>query len=403
LANLYDEIGRFVEAIEYWNRAISNIPSFGMALGNMGIGLTHYAHSLYDPGHRNIFLQRALSCIEIALETPLHPSAKQSFERKREQILAQLPSEAQDQEIDMTGYSIGDSEQETEYRQWCFTNGLFLNPLNDLGAYPIAAQDVFTAPSIVYGLSETPYYHGLFNQLKQEFVSARYFYYEGIKATSVHFSDKEVLLYNTLDYPIYSLAAEKIKVAYRMAYSLFDKIAYLLNAYLALVIPERRISFRTIWYRNQQRRNGLKAEFENHPNWPLRGLFWLSKDLFEDQEGFKDSTEPDARDLAEIRNHLEHKYLKLHSELLWELRPNSTGDEATPDAFLMFRDDLAFSLYHRDFESKTLRLLKIARAAMIYLSLSIHREEYLRQQQEPDSRETIVGQNLDIWRDEWKV
>jgi hypothetical protein len=402
LANLYDTVGRFVEAIEYWRRAVSIIPSFEMALGNMGVGLTHYAYSLYDPGHRNVFLQRALSYLESALTTQLHPSARQSFENKRLEIIAQVPSDMQNQDFDLTGYSLGDSELEVEYRQWCLANGLFLNPLNDIGSYPIAAQDIFTAPSVVYGLSEAPHYHGYFNQLKQEFVSARYFYYEGIKATSVHFSDKDVLLYNTLDYPLYSLASERVKVAFRMAYSLFDKISYLLNAYLTLGIPEKQVKFGTIWYRRQQRKKGLKPEFENRQNWPLRGLFWLSKDLFEDKEGFKDSTEPEARDLAEIRNHLEHKYLKLHSESLSGFGSNSIDTETVSESSSMFRDNLAFSLYHGDFETKTLRLLKVARAALIYLSLSIHCEEYLRQQ-ESDSSRIIVGQELDIWRDEWKL
>jgi LA2681-like HEPN len=42
-------------------------------------------------------------------------------------------------------------------------------------------------------------------------------------------------LYNTLDYPTYSVAIEKVKAAYRLAYSLFDKIAFFLNAYLDLL------------------------------------------------------------------------------------------------------------------------------------------------------------------------
>lgn len=395
LANLYDTVGRFVEAIEYWHRAVCLIPTFGMALGNMGIGLTHYAYSMYDPGHFNVFLQRALSCLESARETQLHPDAKQAFEGKISEITILLPEIMRDQDFDVMSHSLGDSEPEVEYRQWCLTNGLFLNPLNDLGPYPIAARDIFTAPSIVYGLGEAPSYHGLFNQIKQEFVSARYFYYEGVKSTSVHFSDRDVLLYNTLDYPLYSLASERIKASFRITYSLFDKITYLLNAYLALGIPERQVNFRTIWYKNQQRSEGLKPGFQNRENWPLRGLFWLSKDLFENQEGFKDSTEPDARDLSEIRNQLEHKYLKLHSESLWN---RSAVDEAAS----MFRDDLAFSVYHRDFERKTLRLLKLARAAIIYLSLSLHREEHLRWKGADSTRKT-VSQRLDIWRDQWKV
>ncbi|MBW1999919.1 MAG: hypothetical protein JRJ29_18405, partial [Deltaproteobacteria bacterium] len=98
---------------------------------------------------------------------------------------------------------------------------------------------------------------------------------------------------------------EKMKASFRMAYSLFDKIAFFLNHYLRLSIPERNVSLRTIWYKSQNRKGGLRDEFTQRQNWPLRGLFWLSKDLYEDKPGFKESIEPDAQELHEIRNHLE--------------------------------------------------------------------------------------------------
>ena len=70
-----------------------------------------------------------------------------------------------------------------------------------------------------------PIYHGLFNQIKQEYCAARYLVFDGIYNKSLHFSDDNVYLVDTLDYPIYSLNIEKIKSAYRTIYSLFDRIA----------------------------------------------------------------------------------------------------------------------------------------------------------------------------------
>ncbi len=94
----------------------------------------------------------------------------------------------------------------------------------------------------------------------------------------------------------------------------------------------------------------------------------MSKDLFEDKPGFKDSIEPDARDLNVVRNHLEHKYLKIH-----DLPLNfSTHQRAG------FGDTLAFSVYRQDFESKTLKIMKLVRAALIYLSLGVKVEEVRR-------------------------
>jgi tetratricopeptide (TPR) repeat protein len=39
LANSFSFIGRFVEAVDYWNRAIAILPNFAMAIGNKGYGL----------------------------------------------------------------------------------------------------------------------------------------------------------------------------------------------------------------------------------------------------------------------------------------------------------------------------------------------------------------------------
>src|SRR5207249_9269595 len=56
LGNLLNTVGRFVEAIEYWDGALAVLPSFGMAQGNRGYGLTFYTRALYDEGHRPVFL-----------------------------------------------------------------------------------------------------------------------------------------------------------------------------------------------------------------------------------------------------------------------------------------------------------------------------------------------------------
>jgi len=395
LGNLMNEIGRFVEAVEYWDRALDRSSSFAMARGNLGYGLSYYAGSLYDPGHYRIFLKHAYDNVKEALLSPdVHEDARQGFTKIRDWLESIISPDYGD--LDMESFSLGDSNDEINYRKWCLDNRLFLNPLNDLGPYTIAATDVLGLPSIVVDLSEGPYYPGYFNQMKQEFVSARYLYYEGVLSENPHFSDKEVLLVNTLDYPSYSMAVEKMKASFRIAYSLFDKVAFFLNHYLQLSIRERDVSLRTIWYKTQDRKKDLRDEFTQRQNWPLRGLFWLSKDLYEDKPGFKESIEPDAEELKEIRNQLEHRYFKLHEDM-W-MGPSERDHEM----FRALADTLAYSMYRRDFQQKALRLIKMVRATLIYLSLAINWEEQRRK--EKRGAEFIVpGMPLDIWKDEWKV
>ena len=396
LANLFSEIGRSVESIEYWDRSLAIMPSFAMARGNKGYGFASYARSLYDQGHAAVFLKFAHADLESALSSKLHEDAKEVFAKQRQWIESVLSPELINKDIDLHNFSLGSSQEEILYRQWCLENRLFLNPLNDLGPFPIAARDVLTTPAIVTGIREGPYYQGFFNQMKQEFVSSRRLYYEGISAQQPHFSDRDVLLYNTLDYPSYSLAIEKVKAAFRMTYSLSDKIAYFLNEYLDLSVRRNKVYFKTIWYTLQSKSKGLRPNLQQRKNWPLRGLFWLSKDLFEDKPGFKEFTEPDAQELYDIRNHLEHRYLKLHDDL-W---PGPSSDNK--ETVLGLTDTLAFSMYRRDFEAKTLRVIKMMRAAMIYLSLAIHCEEKQRAGKiGPDC--IVPGIPLDVWENDWKL
>jgi len=397
LANALNSVGRFVEATQYWDRALEINSTFGMARGNRGYGLTFYARCLYDDGHRILFLKHAHRSLKAALESKtLHQDARRAFEQVLREIEAVVPEKHLDTEDPCDTFSLGETNEEIAYRKWCLAQRLFLNPLNDLTTDSIAAHDVLTTPSIVMGIDEGPYYPGFYNQMKQEFVSARYFLYEGMAADSPHYSDQNVSLYDTLDYPAYSLAIERTKAAFRTVYSLLDKIAFFLNHYMDLKIPERQVSFRTFWYESQNRRKGLKPVFQRRANLPLRGLFWLSKDLYEDQPGFREAMEPDARDLAEIRNHLEHKYLKVHNEP-WMEFPGPQNRIARA-----LSDTLAHSLRRADLETKTLRLMNMTRAAMIYLSLAIHVEEQRRAAQRPQNK-YVLPMFLDLVEDDWKT
>ena len=246
LANLLNTVGRFVEALEYWDQALSLIPTFGMAQGNRAYGLVHYSRSLYDDGHQPIFLRHAhvgfLSALAAAEDDHqgVHSWARDAFTKQSDWIESVVRPEYLGKGTEMEEFPLGNSEDEIKYRQWCLRNRLFLNPLNDLGPHSVAAHDVLTTPSIVVKPGEGMHFQGFYNQLKQEFVSARYLHYEGATSSQPHFSDKDVLLYNTLDYPSYSLAVEKVKMAFRMTYSILDKVLRITDWRL----PRRRKTFR---------------------------------------------------------------------------------------------------------------------------------------------------------------
>ena len=368
-------VGRIFEAIEIWGRAIAINPRFAMALGNRGYGLERCAESLYDPGHQCMYLWFAHDDLSDALssqakwDSPFYEKARGFFQELKSRIETYGNISKLKKATSLEKHSLGRSKNEQLYRRWCLENRLFLNPLNDLGPYPIAGRDILSLPNFTTPINEPPKLVGFFSQIKQDFVSARWLFYDGTHSTGVHFSDRDVLLYNTLDHSCYCLAVEKMKAAYRMVYSLFDKMAIFLNEYMRLGISPNSVYFRSIWYENNDaRRRVLRKEFLGAENWPLRGLFWLSKDLFDDH--FRDVMEPDAQALNEIRNRAEHSYLKVHEFIGPELE--SAGFSGVWD------DRLAYSVGRRELKAKTLRLLKLVRAAFLYMSLAMHREESSR-------------------------
>lgn len=398
--NCLNHIGRFIEAIEYWDRALKIIPGFAMAWGNRGLGLKHYAGVLYDPGHQDMFMlfsfhSFGMACDERAvLDNPDNLAGLHFFSQQMEMIGSYYNIPYMNEKLNLDDYSMGRSNKEKDYRQWCLDQRLFINPLNDLGPYPIAAQDITTLPSITVGVEDGPGPPAVihyFNILKQEFCSARFAMFEGMTTTGVHYSDRRVLLYNTWDYPTFGFAIERMKMAFRGAYAVFDKIAFILNSYLSLGHSDTNVNFKNVWFKGngRSRVKTLHPSLDGMANWSLRGLYWLSKDIFEEE--FKEATEPDAQLLYELRNHLEHKFVTVHDSFFSSVY-TSQSEQTIPGKL-----DISIA----ELTSKTVRQLKLARAGIIYLTLAVHAEEQRRAQEKGDDIYTFP-MILDELDDGWK-
>jgi hypothetical protein len=384
-ANQLNVMGRFVDAVEGWDDALSTIPKFAMAQANRGYGLKHYAGLLDDDHERAILLLHAhdglvaAAAADAIYDSIYSDALAQQFaeEAKRYAALVDLD---RIRELQSSGIPpLGRSKAERKYRQWCLDHRLFLNPLNDLGSHARAVCDDLVLPSISErfdkrpGAVTPPPVIGFFNQMKQEYVSARFMLYEGFCDTKLHFSDRGVQLFDTLDYPMHSLATERVRTAYRIAYSLLDKVAFLVDHYWKLGKISDRINFKNVWM--VEGKSKLLDCFRDYPNWPLRGLFWLSKELFDDQ--LMRTTGHDARELHDIRNALEHKFLQVHEGWARQFACNAPCSEG-----------LGFSIDSDLLEKKALRVMKIARSALILLSLAIGIAERARARTQPD---TFIG------------
>jgi hypothetical protein len=357
--------GRIIEALGYWRRALQVQSNFGMALCNRADCLAIYGDSLEDEGKRILFLWAAHKEAQAAL-APTAIYTDQSDKRNCEGT--KILKEKIESTIDVPGVTSLDplvwsdnstTEDERNYRRWCLENCLYLNPSNDIGPISIAATDSSGLASHLVPIDSPDVYTSFFDQMKQEFVSARWTLYDGLSYKVPHFSDRDVILNMTEPQPTLSLAIEKVKTAYRISYSLFDKISFFLNAYMELGIPEKRVSFRGLW--REDGKNAIRKEFDQTGNWAFCALFWLAKDFFEKESD--EVAEPQAQGLNNTRNFLEHKYLRI------------TSRQSTPKPL----DDLALMMSREEFEAKSVHLIKLARSALIYLTIGVGFEEKRRQ------------------------
>lgn len=378
-ANLLSQTGRVCEALVWYNQAIENNPTFGMALGNRGQCKMNYAALLFSPSHTAKMLYSAYRDFERALTDTgnLYPQAETNFRARMERIEEygneQLSMEYEDE------YELGDTEMDRAYHRWVLNNHLYLNPLNDISTHTVTSHDYFHLPDMLIPDDDDFPYPGIYNQIKQEFVSARYLYFEGIAKTdeSPHFSDRDVKLPDMLDYTVYGYRTEQIKTSLRMAYAIFDKLGMLLNEYFN--VGQRTPGFHQVWHKDGEYSKGLADPFQNSDNWALNALYWIKKDFHHSiSKRDEDSVVIVAHELRSIRTAIEHEYIKVFDDEIVSSLDGTLG---------AVQDTRYDAIGRTDLRQAALEMLRLVRAAMIYLSLAINYEE--RKKREKVDGETV--------------
>ena len=373
LANRLNSLGRPIAANEEWSKVLRNIPHFAKALACQAGAMTSFAGTLYDDGHASVMLAAARSLYDKALdrgalwESGDRDTLAPGLRQERDEIADYLVRNRYDEEFDLNQWSLGATREERSYRGWCLRERLFLNPLNEAYTDSVAATDVFHLPDHAYRITEVPRFPLYYNLLKQEYVSARYRLYRATQENDPDFLMQDVLMLDSGEGQVLGHYTEDLRSAFRSSYAIFDKIALFLNDYFGIGLDPRRVNFRKIWLEPQG--GDILPMFRDRPNWPLRGLYFLSKDLFD--KDLVEVAEPDAAQLAQLRNQVEHRFLSFQ---------RSGYGQSTETHRVMAIDN---------FQGKTMHLLKMAREALVYVSLAMHREETLRRETTEDNTNTI--------------
>lgn len=385
--NILVSIGRLPKAI-HTIKPIAD-EGFGMARGNLGLQLYDYAYYGHDNYHQQVLfsISKRLLTVSINSSDPsIHDGAKRAFQERLNWIakISESFSEINTNNNDKFNDDQKHNNEATEYFTWVSNNGLALNIVNDIKYSGFIGTDSLHLPAMIVNTKEKyPRYHGIFNQIKQEYISSRYLLYEGIVGNQTHFADSGVHLVNTLDYPVYSINVEKVKSAYRAIYSLFDRIAYFLNHYFDLGINDRGVSFNSIW--------GKKSKLNNYAdkNNLLEALKWIHKDLrSKPVSEYGEYIDPILHRTYEIRNIMEHRYLKILTDDI-DIENNTTEF-----------DSLAFVVSRDEFHELAINLLRTSREAIILMVMAINIEE--RRKKEKVKDKFILEVPLDSYDDDWK-
>ena len=365
LANRLNALGRPISANEQWLKVLEAEPKFAKALANRGKNIAFFASTLYDKGQELVLLSASLDLINASLENDAfwksddRDSFAADLSERSKEIASYLDAIDYDEKFNMNQWSLGATKEERSYRRWCLEEHLFLNPLNEAYTDSVVAQDILHLPSHSYSIEETPRFPAFYNLMKHEYVTARYRLYRSSQDGDSDSVMRDVLFFEGNVPQAFGYHIADLRAAFQGAYSIFDKVGLFLNDYFRVEIKPSNVSFRRVWFQKTSRSGlELRPMFKNNHNWLLRGLYFLSKDLFEDE--FKDVAEPDAANLAQLRNQIEHRFVSLQH--------CPYGDSDETHRLIMVED----------FQEKTLRLLKMAREALIYLSLAMNREETLR-------------------------
>ena len=383
LGNLYDEIGRPVEALHCYERALTADPDFGMALGNKAMAIatlapvTRYtvahlvqAHHLYHAA-----IAQADSVAEAGLE-----GALETFRSHDEAIVQSLTASGRaamlDQDLCHEPYDDSSPSNFVRfYTRFCLQHDLYLNThLADRAASGSIGDEI--VPPVMTSL-EDGYERGYvneimyrFNEILESYMTARMALVQSqyVCDDFSAVSEQTTLVY-LLDYSASNIYVGHLKAAYKEAFSALDKIAILLNHYLGLGLPENQCCYGTVWYEhgdggrpNEPHRIAPKVKDQGYR---LFGLYLLCSDLC----GSKYSN---------IGNALTHRYLRVYTAV------------QGPRGTYLF-DDLT---------ATTIDVLYSVKCAVMYLAIFIWIKEHSRHGHGPEVQVPLsTDQHLDLWRD----
>ncbi len=316
--NCLSQFGRFIDAIEYYERAIRIDPTNGMAAGNLGIELERASRIMGRYRHEYVglaydFLKQALSpkthlrfgSAQAVRDFQSHLTGLEHFiNAHKKPILPPKPAKAHQK-----------NPNQKAYIQFCIDNGLFLNAWAGNKELSPGIADDISFGGITTPIDDNhlvPELLRILNEIKESYTTARYLYFLSQNRTDALDNASQTAIYfDNLDYSINGVYTGLCKTAYSRAFDVLDKVARIVNTYFG--IGEPKSPFWNIFAEKQSLGETHRIRFiarktvGETQNSSLCALADLCIDYFEDAK-------VDLKTIDSRRNRITHDYLnvKLH-------------------------------------------------------------------------------------------
>jgi hypothetical protein len=208
-----------------------------------------------------------------------------------------------------------------------------------------------------------------FNNIKEDFSTARYLYYQSRSQETELVENSRVTHYlQTYNFADFGLRSGLLKTSLRIAIDCLDKCACFLNLYLNLNHRQDKVIWNNVWYSNLSYKKGVHPEIEKrlNSNSALAALHDIKKDMYGNLSIFP---------YKDLRNYATHELLVLY----WE---RANEDTITRYSLETFKETTFF-------------LLRMIKAVIIYLvDVVMIEEQYRDLQRQKNGEEGKVAEGL---------
>ncbi|MDP2278890.1 MAG: LA2681 family HEPN domain-containing protein [Nitrospirota bacterium] len=393
LGNSYIEQGRFIEAIELYEKAIRRMPNFSMGWSGFGTGLSH---AFYYSGRReDCLLYMSLFCFYQAEEIVDMRKIRyvNAVKKGLEYVLACFKEKPEKESLAEWNPILEKRKSTSEsnnfeefFYNFTLDNTLFLNLC--LGCRKDG--EYFRDNVLVGGITSkiedcrTPYnLFSYFSEIRRDYVVARY-----LLIKSQYENDEEMKFLNSiyeeidlLDYSSGNLKKELLKMSLQKSVDIFDKIAFFINEYEGL-----NITHHNVWFSSTGRKDIFKHIEKKYPHLDANEV----RNLLALRSISEDLKHPYFEACKKLRDSITHKYLKVHVDIISSIEqlhyPGNSQSiiKSIQEPHHDLMNPKNYHIIETDLLDICLRTLKIARAAILYLSGHVQCSELNKKMKNPD-------------------